>query len=213
MEGSYVGTIYNLTDDLSIKLVELPKLEIFPTCKYCGRGNFWNECHPAASALSRYLTQAFQFEKKKGLWALIIGSGVGLEGIALSKMGYNVAFFDHIPDSLELVSKNCLLNDVKSFQTICCCWQDSKTIENIGKYDLVIGSDILYYPDEWNWIESLLNIALKPKGMALFSEPIRSDSMDFFRHLAKTGYRIKWADPRWASEDQRVLIYCIEKQS
>jgi 2-polyprenyl-3-methyl-5-hydroxy-6-metoxy-1,4-benzoquinol methylase len=207
-----IRRMYNVTDNLSINLVEIPKPENFPKCKICGKGNFWNEAHPAAVALSRYLTQGFPVEKLEKCQALVIGSGVGLEGIVLAKLGAKVSFLDHVSDALQLVSQNCLLNEMESFQTIHCCWQDLKNIQNVGKYDLVIGSDILYYPDEWVWIKSLLQSTMKTKALALFSEPIRSDSMNFFRGLAKDSFKIKWADPRWGSSDQRNLIYCVERK-
>jgi 2-polyprenyl-3-methyl-5-hydroxy-6-metoxy-1,4-benzoquinol methylase len=199
-----------VTDDLSIRLAEIPKFKTIPKCSYCGKGNFWNEIWPAALALSKYLAKVFPLERLNGHRALVIGCGVGLEGLVLAKLGAKVSFLDHIPNALQLVSQNCLLNEIESFQTIHCCWQDLKNIQNIGKYDLVIGSDILYYPDEWPWIKSLFENTLKVKGMALFSEPIRSDSMNFFRVLAKDGFKVKWADPRWGYRDQRNLIYCVE---
>lgn len=224
---------YDVTDNISIQLVEIPILRYFPTCTYCGEGNFWNKTWPAALALSRYLAQGFPLERLKGSRALVIGSGVGLEGFVLAKLGAAVSFLDHISDALQVVSQNCLLNEIGHFQTICCCWKDPNIVGNIGKYDLVIGSDVLYNPKEWMWIESLLKISLKANGLALFSDPMRSNVMDFFRGLdkasfrvkyskshfvnkadlglAKASFRVKWGDPRWSFENRRILIYCFER--
>lgn len=224
---------YNITDNMSIQLVEIPILRYFPICTYCGEGNFWNRTWPAALALSRYLAQGFHLKRLRGCRALVIGSGSGLEGLILAKLGATVSFLDHIPDALQVVSQNCLFNEIEHFQTICCCWRDFDNIGNIGKYDLVIGSDVLYNPKEWGCIESLLKIALKTSGLALFSDPMRSNAMDFFCGLDKTSFkvkyskpysvnkadhglanaifRVKWGDPVWSFENRRFLVYCVER--
>lgn len=202
---------YNVADDISIQLVEIPRLKKFPKCTYCRNGNFWNETWSAASVLSKYLATEFPLERVKGCRILVIGCGVGLEGIVLAKLGAIVSFLDHIPDALQLISQNCFLNKIKSFQMICCCWRDLENVQNIGKYDMVIGSDVLYDPQEWIWIKSLLEITLKTKGLALFSDPMRYDVMDFFRDLAKDGFRVKYIHSGWVPSDQWALIYCIER--
>lgn len=209
-------TTYEVMNNLSIKLMEMPKLKKSPKCTYCGKGDFWNETWPSALVLSKYIAKEFSHERLKGCRALVIGSGVGLEGLALAKLGVNVTFLDHIPEALKLVSHNCLLNGIESFQKICCCWKDSKNVQNIGKYDLVIGSDVLYYffyylyLDEWFWIEFLLKSTLKKNGMAIFSAPIRFDENDLFQYLVKAGFKIKLAAQKYANNDQRISIYYVE---
>jgi 2-polyprenyl-3-methyl-5-hydroxy-6-metoxy-1,4-benzoquinol methylase len=203
--------MYNVTDHLSVQLVEILYTRKLIKCNYCGKSNFWNKTWPAALALSRYLAEGFPLENLKGCRVLVIGCGVGLEGIVLAKLGANVSFMDHILEALQLVSRNCLLNKIKSFQTIHCCWQDSNNVRNLCKYDLIIGSDVLYHPTEWICFESLLKTTLSKNGLALFSETIRYDSMNFFRGLAKDGFKVKWADPRWGCKEQRNLIYCVER--
>jgi predicted nicotinamide N-methyase len=209
---------YNITDNISIQLEEITKPENIQNCTYCGKGgNFWNETWPSALALSKYLAKEFSFKRLDGCQALVIGCGVGLEGIVLAKLGANVSFLDHIPEALQLVSQNCVLNGIDSFQTICCCWKDSENISKIGKYDIVVGSDVLYfffyylYLEEQIWLESLLKATLKTNGLALFSDPIRFDEMSFFHGLAEGGFQVKWADPRWASGNQNIIIHCIER--
>lgn len=213
---------YIITNDLSIQLIEIPNTENYPKCNYCGKGYHWNKSYtrksyhwnkiwPPSLALSRYLAEEFSLDLLKGCRALVIGCGMGLEGMVLSKLGVSVTFLDHIQDALHAVSQNCLLNEIESFQTICCCWQDSNNVQSIGKYDLVIGSDILYYSDGWIWIKSLLENTLKTKGLALFSDAMRSNEMDFFSDLAKTGFQVKWADPRWSSGNEMILIFCVER--
>lgn len=209
-------TTYEVMNNLSIKLVEMPKLNKSQKCTYCGKGNSWYETWPSALVLSKYFAKEFPRERLDGCRALVIGSGVGLEGLALAKLGANVTFLDHIPEALNLVSYNCLLNGIVSFQKICCCWKDLQSVHNIGKYDLVIGSDVLYYffyylyLDEWFWIQSLLKSTLKTNGIAIFSDPIRFDETDFFRLISNSGFKVKLVDQIREYKDHRISIHCIE---
>lgn len=204
---------YNVRDGLSICLWEIPRRASFPKCSYCGEGNFWNETWPAALALSRYLVGEFPSERLNGCRALVLGCGTGLDGIVIAKLGATVSFLDHVPKALLLAYRNCLLNKIEPYEMICCCWRDSKKARKIGKYDLLIGSDVLYNSDDADWIKSLLITTLKTDGMALFADPVRHGVMVFFKLLAESGFRVKWhwANPRWVSVNQRIRIYCVEQ--
>lgn len=215
-----ITCIYKVTDDLPIQVVELYRQSFlnrrtsFPKCSYCGEDRFWNVTWPAALALARYLARKFSYERLNGCRALVFGCGVGLEGLVLAKLGAFVSFLDHIPDALQLVYRNCILNEIESFETICCCWRNLKDILKIGKYDLLVGSDVLYNPDEMIWIESLLTTTLKTDGIAFFADPGRSNSViNFFSHLVKNGFRVKslQANLRRASRNQRIRIYCVNR--
>ncbi len=203
----------NVTGDLSIQLVEIPYRANSPKCSHCGKGDYWNIAWPAGLALSRYLAGGFPSKKLNGHRVLVIGCGVGLEGLVLAKLGAIVSVLDHIPDALHLFYRNCLLNEIEPFETICCCWRDSKKIRKIGKYDLLVGSDVLYNPDDANCIKSLLTTTLKSGGIALFANPDRSGVEDFFQLLAKSEFRVKsyWANSRWASRNERIRIYRVER--
>lgn len=203
-------TTHEVTSELSVKLVDLPKQKNFPKCAYCGNANFWDETWPSAWVLSKYLAEEFPSGRFDGCHALVIGCGMGLEGLVLAKLGANVSFLDHIPEALQIVSKNCLLNEIEiePSQTICYCWKDSMNLPSIGTYDLIIGSDILNYYvriGEWVWIESLLKASLKKKGMGLFSDPMRYDDNRFSSILYNGGFVVERHNPG-SSKDQILSL-------
>ena len=216
MEKQPINT-YEVTENLFIKYVEMPKQKNFQKCTYCGNSDYWNETWPSALALTKYFAEIYPRDKLNDCKALVIGSGVGLEGLVLAKLGVDVTFLDHIPEALKLVSHNCQINGIESFQKICYCWKDLKNVQNIGKYDLVIGSDILYYfyyylyLDERFSIESLLKSTLKTNGIAFFSDPIRFDEKDFLNCLSNAGFQVELTDQRGSYNDQRISIYCVER--
>src|SRR5450759_3560251 len=85
---------YNVTENLSIQLVEIPKIQNVPKCNYCGKskGNFCDETWPSALALSKYLAKELPLKRLEDCQALVIGCGIGLEGLVLAKLGANVTF-------------------------------------------------------------------------------------------------------------------------
>ena len=75
-------------------------------CDFCGKGYHWNKTWPASLAYSRYLVEGFPRYKLKGCQALVIGCGMGLEGLVLAKLGASVTFLDHVQDALQLQMPN-----------------------------------------------------------------------------------------------------------
>jgi 2-polyprenyl-3-methyl-5-hydroxy-6-metoxy-1,4-benzoquinol methylase len=205
---------YRVTDELSVRLVEICNWRPdFPRCRYCGANEFWNIAWPTALALSRYLASAFPLARMKGRRVLVVGCGVGLESVVLAKLGARVWALDHVPEALRLVKQNCELNAIAPVHTICCCWQDAKRARRIGHYDMLIGSDVLYEPEDGEWIKSLLTATVKPEGVALFADPLREGVEEFFQGLAASGFRVQahraWT--RWLSSNEKVRIYQVER--
>jgi 2-polyprenyl-3-methyl-5-hydroxy-6-metoxy-1,4-benzoquinol methylase len=212
---SYKETIrkYKITNELSIQLIEIPKISNFPKCVYCGEGECWNVSCETGLALSRYLAREFIDGRLNGLQALDLGCGVGLSGLVLAKLGATVSFLDHIPDALQVVHRNCMLNGVKSIETICCCWRNSKRLKKIGKYDILIGSDVLYNESTMFWIISFLTTNLKRNGIAIFADPMRYGVMAFFRLLAKSSFQFQWhwIDSKLVPGNDRVRVYFVKR--
>jgi len=215
--GSYKDRVRSIrvTDGLSIQVVEITKRRLagFARCSYCGEGDYWNESWPAGLALSKYLATRFPRERLNGCRALVVGCGVGLEGLVLARLGATVSFLDHVTHALQLVHKNCLLNDIGSFETVRCCWRDSEEVRKLRKYDLLVGSDVLYNRADMIWIKHLLTTSLDKSGIALFADPVRSHVMAFFRLLVKSDFRVKWnwVDASRGSKKQRIRIYWVER--
>ncbi len=163
----------------------------FPRCRYCGENRFWNVVWPTGVALSRYLARVFSDKGLKECRALVVGCGVGLESLVLAKLGARVWALDHNPQALRLVRLNCKLNGIPPVRTLLCCWRDSKGVQRLGPYDLLVGSDVLYGPEEARWIIALLQRALKPRGQALLADPVRDRAVrDFPRLLLQQGFRV-----------------------
>ncbi|HOV15319.1 MAG TPA: methyltransferase domain-containing protein, partial [Spirochaetota bacterium] len=121
-----------------------------------------------------------------GKTVLELGSGSGLTGIVLSRLGAEVIFTDYLDDALTLCKENAKLNNIDDITTLKCDWRNFPTIKE--KIDIVIGSDLLY---EDNLIVPLfitIQQFLESKIPVIISDPQRYGLDKFLSLIKKSGY-------------------------
>jgi hypothetical protein len=91
------------------------------------------------SVLCKYF--ADNFNNGLALKALELGSGMGVPGIFLAKLGHNVTLSDNEPSVLKLLEENCVLNN-STCDVISIDWEGN-TLKN-GDYSIVFASDCCY---------------------------------------------------------------------
>ena len=206
---------YEVTEDLSIDMVEICNWRPdFPACAYCGDNEYWNIVWATGLAVSRYLATAVPADRIRGRKTLVVGCGVGLESVLLAKLGAQVSALDHVADALTLVKYNCELNDVPAVQTLCACLHDPDSVQKLGTYDLLVGGDVHYEPENARWVKALLTTVLKPNGLAVFGDPFREGVDEFFEGLDRAAFQVTASHTRtpWISEDQDIRIHQIERR-
>lgn len=174
---------------ISISYSETRKPRPCPRCAYCGEGDYWNVVWPAGIGLCRYVTDRFDRSTVRRWKVVDLGCGTGIGGLCLGMMGAHVTFVDHIPNALDVVEKNCRRNGINVFRTLCCCWRNPATLRRMGRYDVVLGGDILYSANDARWVAAFVETALKPRGTAVFSDPGRNGCDIFSRRLARSGFQ------------------------
>lgn len=180
---------YPITRQLVVRLIELRNVPPdFSRCPYCGSNDVWHLVWPASLALSQQLAQAFPAGHWHGKQVLVIGCGVGLESMTLAKLGAQVTALDHVPAALRLVQRSCQQNALPPVRTLCTCWLDSRSVQQLGQYEVLIGSDVWYESADAVSLQELLTIALKPGGVALFADPQRESAKIFLRRLESSGF-------------------------
>ena len=79
---------YPVTAQLAVNLTELCTWRPdFPRCRRCGASEFWHIAWPSALALSRHLATTVGAARVQGRRVLVLGCGVGLESVVLTKLG------------------------------------------------------------------------------------------------------------------------------
>lgn len=143
-------------------------------CPYFGI--FWH----ASEALGVYLND--HPEVVKGKTVLELGCGLGFPSMVAAHLGGKVLATDFHPLVAEYFARNCLHSQVESgYQRL--NWRE----ETAGKYDVVMGSDVLYESQHPKDVANALLKFVKPGGKILLSDPGRNYLPKFLQAMKDAG--------------------------
>lgn len=126
-------------------------------------------------------------EQARGRSVLELGAGVGLAGLVAASLGAHVTQSDHAAEALALAAGNAEANGVTGIVSVAADWQEWSSQ---GRYDLVIGADILYDRAVHAPLRAIFARNLATGGKLLLADPGRHDTPEFLRSLAEAGWRI-----------------------
>jgi EEF1A lysine methyltransferase 3 len=147
---------------------------------------FWAELWPSSIGLTRYIFQNKADFKDKTV--LELGSGVGLAGIAAKLNGSQVVQSDFTIEALRFTRVNCLRNQVTFTELLLADWRNFPV--NIGRFDWIIGADILYEKNLHGSLARIFKQCLKSEGTILLADPGRTFAKDFILELATAGWQV-----------------------
>ena len=122
----------------------------------------------------------------KDVHILEIGCGFGLAGIVACQMGARVVFTDAEQEALRFAHHNAEQNDVS--QRADFVQMDWNTPCFNRKFPYILAADVIYEEPHWIPIVALLQAYLTRNGVALFSEPNRSNAPGFFKLLTDNDF-------------------------
>ncbi len=139
----------------------------------------------AGIGLSQFLTP----EMCEGKKILEIGCGLALPSFVASRFGADVIATDFHADVPLFLEKNQIDNQVK-FQYEEMNWRSEieRTKNNLGTFDLVLGSDILYESQHPLQVAQALIAFLNPGGKIILSDPGRAYIQKFVSSMRELGY-------------------------
>lgn len=138
---------------------------------------------PAAEALARYLNDHPQLVKGKTV--LELGCGLGLPSLVASYLGGEVLATDFHPDVEEYFQRNCRHSSLVSrYQRL--NWRED--CEDLGQFDVVMGSDVLYESKHPREVARGLIKFVKPGGIILLADPGRNYLQYFIDGMRQEGY-------------------------
>jgi predicted nicotinamide N-methyase len=117
---------------------------------------------------------------------LEIGCGLGLASLVLSQRGADVTASDCHPLAEVFLAYNAALNALPAVCYRTLPW--SMDNETLGRFDLIIGSDVLYERGQAELLAALLLRHAQPACEVLIADPGRGNSASFSRALAVQGY-------------------------
>lgn len=122
-----------------------------------------------------------------GKRVLEIGCGIGLCSIVLHRMGIDITASDYHPRVREFLERNVLGNGLPPIKYQTGNW-DEENLE-LGKFDLMIGSDILYQPDHARLVSRFIDRHSSDDVQVVIGDPGRANRSKFTSRMIGLGYR------------------------
>ena len=167
---------------------------------------YWADVWPSSIILAGKLLEL----KGRGKTALELGCGVGLSTLAATSAGFDVLSTDYYEDALDVTRANVFRNLGTIARTRLVDWRHLPL--DLGTFDLVFASDVLYEKEYAELLPVLLRGLLAPDGIALIADPGRVAAPVFVEACAahQLNVRGKETRPFEAGEiKQRIDIYQI----
>jgi predicted nicotinamide N-methyase len=146
---------------------------------------------PAAIALAHEV--AARAEEMRGGRVLELGAGTGLPGIVAASLGARVVQTDRQEMAMSVCRRNGERNGVDSIEHRLVDWADW---DDAGRYDWIIGSDVLYGESMHPHLRRIFESGLAPGGRVLLSDPFRATSLRLLEAMEADGWRVtmtKWS--------------------
>jgi ETFB lysine methyltransferase len=167
---------------------------------------YWADVWPSSIVLAEKLLDL----AGAGRAALELGCGVGLSTLAATSAGFDVLSTDYYEDALDVTRANVFRNFGTIARTRMVDWRHFP--EDLGSFDLVFASDVLYEKEYAELLPVILGRLLASGGIALIADPGRVAAPIFVEACATHRLQIqkKETRPFEAGEiRQKIDIYEI----
>lgn len=121
-----------------------------------------------------------------GKHILELGCGIALSSLVLARRGADITACDHHPLAEAFLQHNTRLNDLPALPFRTAPWLGPNPL--LGRYDLIIGSDLLYERDHAELLAGFIGLHAKPAAQVLIADPGRGYISPFSLLMAAQGY-------------------------
>jgi predicted nicotinamide N-methyase len=170
---------------------------------------YWADVWPSSIILAEKLIEL----TGTGRTALELGCGVGLSTLAATSAGFDVLSTDYYEDALDVTRANVFRNLGIIGRTRLVDWRHFPA--DLGTFDLVFASDVLYEKEYAELLPVLLLRLLTPDGIALVADPGRVAAPVFVDACAVNGLDIRKKETRpfeVGEIKQKIDIYEIARR-
>jgi predicted nicotinamide N-methyase len=142
---------------------------------------YWADLWPSAQILA----EEVRTMRLAGQRVLELGCGMGLVAIAATMAGASVTASDYYDDALLFARLNAAEATGETIATRMVDW--SKMPSDLGKFDVVLASDVLYEPRYAAMVASAIAATLARGGEAIVADPGRIALPNFREEAAALG--------------------------
>jgi predicted nicotinamide N-methyase len=141
---------------------------------------------PAAEGLAHFLHQHPQLLQQQRV--LELGAGLGFPSLVARSMGAQVLATDYHPEVEAFFLRNCRHSMIDcQYQRL--NWRSLEEQQQLGQFDIVMGSDILYESQHPSEIVQALRRYLAPGGKILLADPGRAYLQNFVTAMQTAGFQ------------------------
>ena len=163
---------------------------------------------PSSLVLANYLHGYDTADKR----ILEVGCGIGLASLMLNKQHADISATDHHPEVEGFLLQNTALNDGEKIHFERLDW--NKNESQLGCFDLIIGSDLLYEDQHIEQLAKFIDQHAKPVSEVLIVDPGRGRKNKFSDQMAGYGFtytHFKPQDVDYLSEPFKGHILCFNR--
>lgn len=117
---------------------------------------------------------------------LELGCGIGLTSLVLARRGAHITACDHHPLAEDFLRQNAALNGLPAITFLNASWLGPNPL--LGRYDLIIGSDLLYERDHAALLAGFIGHHADAAAQVLIADPGRGYVSPFSALMAAQGY-------------------------
>ncbi len=149
-------------------------------------GVLWPSAHVLA-----HLMYEFDIEGKR---ILEVGCGMALASHVLSQRLADISTTDYHPEVGPFLTENIRLNEGRDIPFIRADWAEPE--EELGLFDLVIGSDILYEKEHTELLSQFIHNHSHPVSEVVVVDPGRKNQGQFTKKMLALGYTCTVSVPK-----------------
>ena len=137
---------------------------------------------PSSLVLAHYISN-YQLEGKR---ILEIGCGMALSSLLLNKRNADITATDYHPEVEFFLQRNIRLNNGKAIHFERVDWSDKS--DSLDRFDLVIGSDLLYEDQHIKLLAEFIENHSKPSCEVIIVDPGRGRKNKLKMQMEKQGF-------------------------
>ena len=137
---------------------------------------------PSGEVLAQLMVDYAIGEKR----ILEVGCGIALASLVLNHRQANITATDYHPEVEGFLIENTELNHDKTIPFIRTGWNDP--ISNLGLFDVIIGSDLLYESEHVDLLSEFINQHAAPHCDIILVDPGRGHHAKFSKKMIALGY-------------------------
>lgn len=135
---------------------------------------------------ARVLAHAMLSQELGGRRILEVGCGLALASLVLHRREASIVASDCHPLVPEFLRRNLVLNAMAPMTYEHSNW--SVVSEKLGRFDLIIGSDVLYEPGQAGPLSEFMDAHVERDGQVILVDPNRSHRARFGRNMEDFGF-------------------------